>query len=55
MNDKVVLKISNLHKYFGELEVLKGVNLEVYEGEVISIIGGSGSGKSTLLRCINGL
>lgn len=55
MNDKVVLKISNLHKYFGELEVLKGVNLEVYEGEVISIIGGSGSGKSTLLRCVNGL
>lgn len=55
MNDKVVLKIENLHKYFGELEVLKGVNLEVYEGEVISIIGGSGSGKSTLLRCINGL
>jgi ABC-type polar amino acid transport system ATPase subunit len=55
MNDKVILKISNLHKYFGELEVLKGIDLEVYEGEVISIIGGSGSGKSTLLRCINGL
>lgn len=51
----MILKISNLHKYFGELEVLKGIDLEVYEGEVISIIGGSGSGKSTLLRCINGL
>jgi len=55
MKDKVILKINNLHKYFGELEVLKGIDLEVYEGEVISIIGGSGSGKSTLLRCINGL
>lgn len=55
MNDKVILKINNLHKYFGELEVLKGIDLDVYEGEVISIIGGSGSGKSTLLRCINGL
>uniref|UniRef100_UPI00315CDA27 amino acid ABC transporter ATP-binding protein n=1 Tax=Fusibacter bizertensis TaxID=1488331 RepID=UPI00315CDA27 len=50
-----MLKINNLHKYFGELEVLKGIDLDVYEGEVISIIGGSGSGKSTLLRCINGL
>lgn len=55
MNDNVKLKIENLHMYFGDLEVLKGINLEVYEGEVISIIGGSGSGKSTLLRCINGL
>ncbi len=55
MKDKVVLEIKNLHKYFGDLEVLKGIDLKVYEGEVISIIGGSGSGKSTMLRCINGL
>ncbi len=55
MNDKIILKINNLHMNFGALEVLKGINLDVYEGEVISIIGGSGSGKSTLLRCINGL
>lgn len=50
---KVVIK--NLKKSFGDLEVLKDINLEVTEGEVICIIGASGSGKSTLLRCINAL
>lgn len=50
---KVVIK--NLKKSFGDLEVLKDINLEVSEGEVICIIGASGSGKSTLLRCINAL
>ena len=53
MNDRLMIKVENLHKNFDELEVLKGIDLDVYEGEVISIIGGSGSGKSTLLRCIN--
>ena len=48
-----MLKITNLHKRFGDLEVLKGIDLEVQEGEVISVIGASGAGKSTLLRCIN--
>lgn len=48
-----MIKIENLHKKFGDLQVLKGVNLTINEGEVVSIIGGSGSGKSTLLRCIN--
>lgn len=48
-----MIKITNLHKKFGELEVLKGVNLNVNKGEVIAIIGPSGTGKSTLLRCIN--
>jgi len=48
-----VLKVENLHKYFGKLYVLKGIDLEVKKGEVISIIGPSGSGKSTFLRCIN--
>ncbi len=48
-----VLQINNLHKYFSDLEVLKGINLDVHKGEIISIIGSSGSGKSTLLRCIN--
>ncbi|AWW27100.1 amino acid ABC transporter ATP-binding protein [Acetobacterium carbinolicum] len=50
---KVIIK--NLKKSFGDLEVLKDINLEVKEQEVICIIGASGSGKSTLLRCINAL
>ncbi|GAB6137528.1 amino acid ABC transporter ATP-binding protein [Halanaerobaculum tunisiense] len=48
-----MLKIKNLHKSFDQLEVLKGINLEIEEGEVVVLIGASGSGKSTLLRCIN--
>lgn len=48
-----MIKVNNLHKYYGELEVLKGINLQVNRGEVVCIIGSSGSGKSTLLRCIN--
>src|SRR5690606_31427269 len=50
-----MIEIDNVHKSFGELEVIKGVSLTVNKGEVVSIIGGSGSGKSTLLMCINGL
>ena len=48
-----VVKTENLHKYFGDLEVLKGIDIEVDKGEVIVIFGRSGSGKSTLLRCVN--
>ena len=51
--NETVLKIEGLEKSFGNLEVLKGIDLEVQKGEVVCIIGASGSGKSTLLRCIN--
>jgi octopine/nopaline transport system ATP-binding protein len=47
------VRVENLHKKFGTLEVIKGVSMSANEGDVIAIIGGSGSGKSTLLRCIN--
>ncbi|HEY4606055.1 MAG TPA: amino acid ABC transporter ATP-binding protein [Acidimicrobiia bacterium] len=49
------IEIVDLHKYFGELEVLKGIDFEVAEREVVCVIGPSGSGKSTLLRCVNRL
>ena len=52
---EIVVSIRGLHKAFGQTEVLKGVDLEVRRGEVVSIIGPSGSGKTTLLRCINAL
>ncbi len=48
-----MIEIVNLHKYFKQLEVLKGIDMQVTKGEVVCIIGSSGSGKSTLLRCIN--
>src|SRR4026208_1800990 len=47
------LRIEGLHKSFGELEVLKGIDLALDEHEVVCLIGASGSGKSTLLRCVN--
>jgi ABC-type polar amino acid transport system ATPase subunit len=50
---EAVVRVENLHKYFGPLEVLRGINMEVDRGEVVVIFGRSGSGKSTLLRCIN--
>jgi ABC-type polar amino acid transport system ATPase subunit len=52
-NGGPVVRVENLHKYFGPLEVLRGIDLEVWRGEVVVIFGRSGSGKSTLLRCIN--
>jgi ABC-type polar amino acid transport system ATPase subunit len=53
MSADPVVRITNLHKWFGMLHVLRGVSLEVREREVVCIIGRSGSGKSTMLRCIN--
>lgn len=48
-----MIKVKNIYKNFGKLEVLKGINEEIKQGEVVSIIGPSGSGKSTFLRCLN--
>lgn len=53
VTDAPVIEIRNLHKAYGELQVLKGVGLSAQAGQVISLIGSSGSGKSTLLRCAN--
>ncbi len=50
---EVLIKVENLHKSFGSLHVLKGIDEEIYKGEVVSIIGPSGGGKSTFLRCLN--
>ena len=47
-----MIKVENLHKKFNQLEVLKGIDVNVEKGEIIAIIGPSGSGKSTFLRCI---
>lgn len=50
-----MIQVEQLHKKFGDQDVLKGIDFAVEKGEVVSIIGSSGSGKSTLLRCLNGL
>ncbi len=51
--EKLKVRVNDLHKYYGKLEVLKGIDMTVNQGEVVSLIGPSGSGKSTFLRCIN--
>ncbi len=53
--DQPMVSINNVHKSFGDLEVLKGVSMDIMKGECICIIGPSGSGKSTLIRCVNAL
>ena len=52
---ELLIKVNNLKKSFNTQSVIKDISLEVYKGDVISIIGSSGSGKSTFLRCLNGL
>ena len=53
VDSSAAIQVRDLHKYFGPLEVLKGIDFEVRSGEVVCVIGPSGSGKSTLLRCVN--
>jgi branched-chain amino acid transport system ATP-binding protein len=53
--DGVLLRVDDVHTYYGSIEALKGVSLEVHEGEIVTLIGANGAGKSTTLRSINGL
>ena len=53
--DGALLRIDDIHTYYGSIEALKGISLEVHEGEIVTLIGANGAGKSTTLRSINGL
>ncbi len=54
-NEKLIVNIENMHKWYGSFHVLKNINFKVKKGEIIVVCGPSGSGKSTMIRCINGL
>jgi branched-chain amino acid transport system ATP-binding protein len=54
-NGNVILKLDDVHTYYGTIEALKGISIEVHEGEIVTLIGANGAGKSTTLRSINGL
>jgi branched-chain amino acid transport system ATP-binding protein len=54
-NGKVILKLRDVHTYYGTIQALKGISLEVRDGEIVTLIGANGAGKSTTLRSINGL
>lgn len=53
MSDNTIIKVENLQKAFGKIEVLKGIDIEINKGDVVVVVGPSGSGKSTFLRCLN--
>ncbi|MDZ5034593.1 ATP-binding cassette domain-containing protein, partial [Clostridium perfringens] len=53
MSEEILLKVNNIKKNYGEINALKGVDLEIKKGEVVVILGPSGCGKSTFLRCLN--
>jgi branched-chain amino acid transport system ATP-binding protein len=54
-SDGALLRVEDVHTYYGSIEALKGISLEVHEGEIVTLIGANGAGKSTTLRSINGL
>jgi branched-chain amino acid transport system ATP-binding protein len=54
-NGNVILRLTDVHTYYGTIQALKGITLEVYDGEIVTLIGANGAGKSTTLRSINGL
>ena len=54
-NGEVVLHVEDIHTFYGTIEALKGISIEVREGEIVTLIGANGAGKSTTLRSINGL
>src|SRR6185295_19690828 len=51
----VLLKVENMHTFYGTIQALKGITIDVHEGEIVTLIGANGAGKSTTLRSINGL
>src|SRR3954469_1720272 len=55
MASELVLSVDDVHTFYGSIEALKGISIEVYEGEIVTLIGANGAGKSTTLRSINGL
>jgi branched-chain amino acid transport system ATP-binding protein len=54
-NGNVILKVDDVHTYYGTIQALKGISIEVHEGQIVTLIGANGAGKSTTLRSINGL